>query len=133
MRRTGSISITHTLQAPDQRTADFTKVRNKETLWLIDRKVQRTETSAGIEGFTLQDHAIQESMGPIVDRAEEHLGSSDKAVVAARLLLLKAVRTVQPGADPLVFSPPIIASGRLKKYCHKGLLEGFTKSRDFCR
>ena len=64
----------HTLQGPDQRTDDFTKIRNKEAAWLIDRKIQKTETFTGIDGFTLQDHAIQESMGPIVDRTEEHLG-----------------------------------------------------------
>jgi phthalate 4,5-dioxygenase len=90
----------HTLQGPDQRTDDFTKIRNKEAAWLIDRNVQKTETFTGIDGFTLQDHAIQESMGPIVDRTEEHLGSSDKAVVAARLLLLKAVKSVQADSDP---------------------------------
>lgn len=95
----------HTLQEPDQRTADFTKVRNKDNLWLIDRRVQKTETFTGIQGFTLQDHAIQESMGPIIDRTEEHLGTSDKAVVAARLLLMKAVRSVQADVDPPGIQP----------------------------
>jgi phthalate 4,5-dioxygenase oxygenase subunit len=90
----------HTLQGSDQRTPDFKKLRNKQTDWCIDRMVQRTETFTGIEGFTLQDHAIQESMGAIVNRTEEHLGSSDKGVVAARLMLLKGVRCLQENADP---------------------------------
>jgi hypothetical protein len=62
--------------------------------------VQKTETFTGIDGIHTQDHAIQESMGPIVDRSREHLGPADKAIIAARRLLLDAVRTVQAGGDP---------------------------------
>ena len=36
----------------------------------------------------------------IQDRREEHLVSSDKAIVAARKLLEKAIRDVQEGRDP---------------------------------
>ena len=39
-------------------------------------------------------------MGPIVDRSRERLGSTDKAIVAARLLLLHAAKTVRDGGDP---------------------------------
>ena len=44
-------------------------------------------------------------MGPVVDRTEEHLGSTDKAIVAARLLLLQAARSIgkkiaPPGIGP---------------------------------
>lgn len=111
----------HTLQGPDQRTADFRKLPNKETHWRIDRKVQKTETFTGIEGFTLQDHAIQESMGPIVDRAEEHLASSDRAVVAARLLLLKAVRSVQADADPPGVQPTYHRLRAIERVLPKGI------------
>jgi hypothetical protein len=38
-------------------------------------------------------------MAPIVDRSREHLGSTDKAVVAARRLLLQAAKTVLEGGD----------------------------------
>jgi phthalate 4,5-dioxygenase len=78
----------------------FRKKRNKDNDWLIDRQVQKTETYTGIEGTTIQDQAVQESMGPIVDRTQEHLANIDKAIVAARLLLLRAVRTVQANGDP---------------------------------
>ena len=91
----------HIGSSSDERTVDYRKVRNKENNWLIDRQVQKSETYTGIEGINTQDHAIQESMGPIVDRTQEHLGSTDKAIVAARLLLLQAVKAVEKNADPL--------------------------------
>ena len=81
-------------------TGEFRKVRNKGNDWLINREVQRTDAYTGIEGIYTQDQAVQESMGPIVDRTREHLGTIDKAIVAARLQLLRALRTVESGGDP---------------------------------
>jgi phenylpropionate dioxygenase-like ring-hydroxylating dioxygenase large terminal subunit len=80
--------------------AGFRKKQNKDNDWLIDRQIQKMESYTGIEGTTIQDQAVQESMGPIVDRSQERLGSIDKAIVAARLLLLRAIKTVQAGGDP---------------------------------
>ena len=62
--------------------------------------MQISENFTGIDGINTQDHAVQESMGSIVDRSREHLGTTDKAVVAARLLLLKAIATVEDSGDP---------------------------------
>lgn len=84
----------------DLLTPDFRKVRNKDSNWMIDRQIQKRETFSGIEGFNLQDHAVQESMGPIVDRTREHLVASDAAVTAARHLLINAVKKMQQGDDP---------------------------------
>jgi phthalate 4,5-dioxygenase oxygenase subunit len=78
----------------------FRKLRNRDNHWLIDRAAQKTETFTGILGINTQDHAVQESMGRMVDRSKEHLGPADKAVIAARQLLLKAVETVEDGGDP---------------------------------
>jgi hypothetical protein len=68
--------------------------------WLIDRQVQKSETSTGIDGINAQDLAVQESMGPIVDRTRENLARSDMAIVAVRRMLLEASRTVADGGDP---------------------------------
>ena len=87
-------------QGGEQIPGGFRKVRNKDNNWLIDRQVQKRETFSGIDGVNTQDHAVQESMGSIVDRSREHLGTTDKAVVTARLLLLKALATVEAGDDP---------------------------------
>jgi phthalate 4,5-dioxygenase len=67
--------------------------------------VQKTKTFTGIDGVNTQDFAIQEGMGPIVDRSKEYLGTTDRAIVTMRRMLLEAVATVErgevpPGADP---------------------------------
>lgn len=68
--------------------------------WLIDREVQRTKTFTGIPGLNTQDLAAQESMGRIVDRSRESLGTTDKAIIMYRRILLDAVRNLQNGIDP---------------------------------
>jgi hypothetical protein len=39
-------------------------------------------------------------MGPIFDRTKEHLGVSDKAVIAVRKCLLSSVKAAQEGKEP---------------------------------
>jgi len=82
----------------DQQT--FRAVKNMRNNWGIDRSVQKTETYTGIEGVNTQDRAVQESMGPVVDRSREYLGPADKAIIAMRRLLLQAVQTVEAGGSP---------------------------------
>jgi hypothetical protein len=78
----------------------FQAVGNRRNDWLIDREAQRTQSFSGIDGVNAQDRAVQESMGPIVNRSREHLGPADRAIIAARRLLIEAVRSVQEGAAP---------------------------------
>jgi phthalate 4,5-dioxygenase oxygenase subunit len=79
--------------------------RNPTNDYLIDRQVQKRRTFTGIEGVNTQDFALQEGMGPIVDRSREHLGSSDRAIVAMRQLLLEAVAAVERGETPRASDP----------------------------
>lgn len=69
-------------------------IRKLENDYLIDRELQRTKTFTGIKGVNTQDFAIQEGMGPIVEREKEALGSTDLAIRAARELLLEAIEGV---------------------------------------
>ena len=46
--------------------------------------MQKTVNFTGIEDFLNHDACATESMGPIFDRSKEHLGVSDKAVIAVR-------------------------------------------------
>jgi phenylpropionate dioxygenase-like ring-hydroxylating dioxygenase large terminal subunit len=87
----------------DQTT--FRSRRNRANNYLLDREVQKRETFTGIDGINVQDRAVQESMGPVVDRSKEHLGPADRAVIQARRLLLEAVRTVQEGGTPRGVGP----------------------------
>jgi phenylpropionate dioxygenase-like ring-hydroxylating dioxygenase large terminal subunit len=84
---------------------NFRSNANRDNNYLIDRAVQKTETFTGIDGINVQDRAIQESMGRICDRSQEHLGSADKGIIQMRRLLREAVRTAAanrrpPGLDP---------------------------------
>jgi len=88
-----------------EQTADFRKIRNKDNDWLIDRRVQKHETYTGIEGINTQDHAITESMEPIVDRTQEHLGTTDRAVVIGRHLLIQAVHSLREGKELIGLQP----------------------------
>ena len=87
-------------RGPGEVLPDFRTKRNKSNDWMIDREVQRNETFTGIEGINIQDQAIQESMGPILDRTHENLAASDMAIVIARRMLLGAAETVADGGDP---------------------------------
>jgi hypothetical protein len=87
----------------------FRSVRNRRNDYPLDRQVQKTESFTGIEGINTQDRAVQESMGPVVDRSREHLGPADKAVIQARRLLLEAVKTVQAGRAPRGTAPSYYA------------------------
>jgi len=75
----------------------FRSVRNRSNDYMIDWEIQKHETFTGIRGVNVQDRAVQESMGRIVDRTKEFLGPSDMAIVAMRKLLEEAVGTVMDG------------------------------------
>ena len=82
-------------------TNEFRSHANARNNYHIDRQAQKTETFTGIRGVNTQDRALQESMGPIVDRSQEHLGPADRAIIVARQLLGQAIRTHQDGGAPL--------------------------------
>jgi hypothetical protein len=64
--------------------------------WKVDRAAQQDGTIySGIEGIHLQDQAITESMGSIVDREFEHLAPSDQMITRTRRRLLMAARALR--------------------------------------
>jgi len=73
-----------------------------ENDYLIDRSRQRTSNFSGIEESPpLQDAAVQESMGPIVDRSRELLGSTDAGIIRVRRRLLEATLQLRDsGKEP---------------------------------
>jgi len=82
----------------------FRTVANKDNNYLVDRVAQEDGRSfSGIYGVGMQDSALQESIGPIQDRAREHLGTSDVGIVMARRRMVKAAlalheQNIQPPA-----------------------------------
>jgi phthalate 4,5-dioxygenase oxygenase subunit len=83
------------------------RVRTRANNWLIDRQMQKTVNYTGIPGVNTQDLAVQESMGPIVNRTREHLGSTDRAIITCRRVLLEAIGDVEEGVDPLGVNPVV--------------------------
>ena len=83
----------------------FRCVGTADNDYLIDRKSQKTNSYTGISSIFLQDQAVTESMGPIYDRTQEHLGTSDAMVIRTRKRLIDAARTLRdsgripPGVD----------------------------------
>jgi phenylpropionate dioxygenase-like ring-hydroxylating dioxygenase large terminal subunit len=80
--------------------------------YLIDRDAQRNNVIyTGITHIAMQDQAITESMGQIVDHSFEHLAPSDQMITRTRRRLLIAARalrdngTMPPGVqDPDVYT-----------------------------
>jgi Rieske oxygenase family protein len=88
----------------------FRLTQNEDNDYLIDREAQRTRSFTGIAGIHQQDQAVTESMGPIIDRTEEHLGTSDAMVIRTRRRAINAAKAlrddgvVPPGVDePAVY------------------------------
>jgi hypothetical protein len=85
----------------DPLTRHYTKA-NLHNDYLLDYELQRTELRIGIPFLgNLQDRAMTETMGPIYDRTQEHLGTTDAMVIYMRRRLLAAARALaEAGAVP---------------------------------
>ena len=100
---------------------DFRSFRHRGNKYMIDRRVQKTETYTGITGINTQDRAVQESMGAIADRSLERLGTTDRAIIAARRFLLQAVEAVARGEDPPGVAPSYYKLRAIEKVLPKGV------------
>lgn len=70
--------------------ADYKKLSNRANWYRQDR--ERTPNFSGISGILVQDHAVGETQGRILDRSREHLGTSDVAIIAWRRLMLRTAK-----------------------------------------
>ena len=95
----------------DQRLAEHTlpnylPIRNKTNQYGYNAEEQEKYTYTGMGmDINVHDQWACESMGPIQDRTEEHLGTTDKAISAYRRLLIQTISKVEKGrATDLLFS-----------------------------
>ena len=77
--------------------------------YMMSREDQRTLSYTGIKGIGTQDQAVTESMQPISDKVNEHLGTSDRAIIYNRRVLLNAARAMLEGQEPLRHNPDVLA------------------------
>jgi phthalate 4,5-dioxygenase len=81
---------------PDRR-----HLRRAENRYLQDRQEQKEDRSFTGMGnyFPAHDCFAMESQGPIQNRTQEHLGSTDIVIIEVRKALLKAIKTVEEGGE----------------------------------
>jgi phenylpropionate dioxygenase-like ring-hydroxylating dioxygenase large terminal subunit len=85
--------------------------KNKSNDNGFDPHEQEHETYTGMGAdINVHDQWACESMGVIQDRTEEHLGTSDKAIVAYRRLLRQAIEQTGKGERPIMVLDPAQAA-----------------------
>jgi phthalate 4,5-dioxygenase oxygenase subunit len=90
----------------------FRQTLNKDNDYGIDREMQRTVNYTGLPGNRVQDSMATESMGPIYDRRNEHLGTSDLAIIFFRRQLLRMARDLERGIEWPILSDPTLFRAR---------------------
>jgi phthalate 4,5-dioxygenase oxygenase subunit len=94
----------------------FNSVRTADNLYLQDRTAMRAGNFTGIKGIPNQDIAMWESMGPISDRTQEHVGVSDIAVNVFRRLMVEAACAVREGKPAIGTTEPRIPHALIRSF-----------------
>jgi len=71
-----------------------------DTLWGQDRAKVEAGHASGIPSLAMEDFAMAESQGAILDRSREYLGSSDSVIARYRRLLIEQIRAHAAGSVP---------------------------------
>jgi phthalate 4,5-dioxygenase len=80
---------------------NWIRIAGPENHWFQDREAMKQGNFSGINGFPNEDMAVQESMGNVVDREQEHLGTSDVAIIRMRRRMMESLERSQRGEDPI--------------------------------
>jgi phthalate 4,5-dioxygenase oxygenase subunit len=78
---------------------DYAPLKGRHNDWGFDADEQRTRTFLGMgeDDINVHDQWAVESMGAIADRTREHLGTTDKVIIANRRMLSAAIDAVERG------------------------------------
>lgn len=80
---------------------DYIPRKNKANNYGFDAMEQKTQTYTGMgSDINVHDQWAIEGQGPIQDRTREHLGSTDKAIINYRSMLMKAIDQAESGNEP---------------------------------
>ena len=115
------------LQAID--LPDYVPKAGRHNQWGFDPEEQthRTYLGMGENDINVHDQWACESMGPIQDRTREHLGTSDKAIMNHRRMLLRAIDEVQAGGIA-----PGLAQAEVARHQHgPNTLDGIAPADDW--
>jgi phthalate 4,5-dioxygenase oxygenase subunit len=84
---------------------DYIPRQNRSNGWGFDADEQRGKTYTGMgSDINVHDNWAVESPGPVFDRTTEHLATSDRAIIAYRKMLTRAIDGAEKG-DALPFRP----------------------------
>jgi hypothetical protein len=82
---------------------NYVPYKNQSNDYGFDPFEQKVSTYTGMgSDINVHDQWAVESMGAIQDRTREHLGTTDKAIVRYRRMLLKAIEDVAAGGVPAI-------------------------------
>ena len=106
-RRPGAVYLPHTTDWHGRFKLD----QDLSNDYMVDREAQRNGKSfSGIPGVRQQDMAVTETMGPIYNRTNEHLGTTDSMIIRARRRWIATARALEeqgilpPGVgDPTIY------------------------------
>ncbi|MGB7206608.1 MAG: aromatic ring-hydroxylating dioxygenase subunit alpha, partial [Anderseniella sp.] len=100
----------------EHRLPDYAPLKNKRNNYGYNPHEQEGETYTGMGlDINVHDQWAVESPGPIFDRTKEHLGTTDKAIIAYRRMLRKAIAALDegghlpglPNGSPVDLSGPV--------------------------
>jgi phthalate 4,5-dioxygenase len=85
------------LGMPDPRLpgSEWRPIATRENDYMIDRARQQKEVFSGLPWIAMQDQALQESMGHVYDRTNEHLGVADTGIIQVRRRWLQAAKSLR--------------------------------------
>jgi hypothetical protein len=82
-------------------TPDRRLRRNLANRYLQDRAQMQADWFSGMgPHFPDHDAYATETQGPIQERTSEHLGYTDKPIIALRRMMQRALRDLEEGRDP---------------------------------
>jgi len=108
---------------------DYIPKSGRHNQWGYNPEEQMTRTFLGMgeDDINVHDQWACESMGAIQNRTREHLGTSDKVIIANRRILAKAIEDVAAGALPPGFAKPEVAAAR----CGPDTVDGISPAQDW--
>ena len=94
---------------------DYIPKSGRHNQWGFNPEEQMTRTFLGMgeDDINVHDQWACESMGAIQNRTREHLGTSDKVIIANRRILAKAIDDVAAGKVPPGFANADVAASRI--------------------
>ena len=86
---------------------DYRPRKNRANNYGFNPEEQRSRTYTGMgDDINVHDQWAVESLGKIQDRTKEHLGATDKAIIANRKIMLRAIEALENGAEPEITLRP---------------------------